>query len=828
MDDLFGGILLALAFVAIAALALALALVVLAACAAITAVWALCVGIGMFCTEFATAIRERGGARRLPRAPEPAFELYVLNQLFADFRHSIEHAAAALADVRKELSAFADRWSDGPTLPLSIGAVVGGYVGTALAALVGGIFGVLVGLVVGAAWVASWALIWMLRAADSVRRRVRRASYECPTDHERFSLPVYVCPACGAEHARLVPGRWGIFKRECECRRTALPTTVINGRQRVPQQCPSGHPMSGFLGFAENLPIAIVGGPSSGKSTFLAGALIELDQPDAGVALEPLSESRDAYSRLVDPMRAGTPPIKTTDEGLPALVAEVRGSGRSRALYAYDVAGEVYGAEDKVRGLRFLARSAGIAMLIDPFSIPRVAGDHADELTSQAQHILPSSEDPLRVYERLVATLKEAGVDTHKMPLAVIIAKSDACGIDREIEEFAASAGEGRGARAWLEANGAGNLVRAIDQQFKQVGWFSVSALGRMPSPGDSRPFAPRGALAPMLWILARRDIRPSAEAAASSAAKLTSGTATDFRLPTPTARAWRAAAGALAASALIALPAIFAATQINFSSGAENLAYGGTVASSGDSSDSTSSGDSNGSKDSSGDSSGGSAKHAKTYPMMSTAHTSKVYAQPSTDSAIVGETDDSTNRVAIVCTARGDSVDGTNLWDRIEEPRGYVSDSAINTGTHKAVARRCGGSRSVGGAVTTHRRASAPAAALRRHYARLNDGDYQGAFSMFSPSYRSQNPGWPGDRESADPRINIMKIGSAHYSGGGAEVYILFYARDRNPSPNSDTKCRRFEGSAHLIRVGGRWRFDPHANQYSARLAPGNSRCRS
>jgi hypothetical protein len=234
--------------------------------------------------NLASSVGQRGGARRVPQDPEPTFELYVLGQLFRDFRHAVAYAAVLLAGLRKQLGTFASRRS-GLNVALAVGAVTGGYVGTCVAAFVALPIAALVGLLVAGATAVSWGLIWLLRVADRVRRCVRRASYECPTDHERFSLPVYVCPACRAEHHRLVPGRWGILRRECQCGKAALPTTVMKRRQRVPQPCPWDHPMSGFLGFAENVPIALVGGRSSGKSAFLGGALLEIDTPDVGMLL---------------------------------------------------------------------------------------------------------------------------------------------------------------------------------------------------------------------------------------------------------------------------------------------------------------------------------------------------------------------------------------------------------------------------------------------------------------------------------------------------------------------------------------------------------------
>jgi Double-GTPase 2 len=668
--------------VTIVAIAIAVAVAILAVSATMTSAWALAQGVGSFSGRFSGSVRERGGSRRKPLAPEPAFELYVLRQLFADFRDSLAHAAGVLAGVRGRLTSFAERWSEGPTLPMSIGAVMGGYIGTAVAAVGGLLIGGLVGLVVLLATAGAWVLILLLRVAEAVRRRIRHASYECPVDHERFTLPVYLCPACGAEHSQLVPGRWGILKRECQCGKTALPTAVITGRQRVPQRCPSGHAMSGFLGFAENVPIAIAGGPSSGKSTFLAGALIELDSDKHGLSIDALSDSRDAYARLIDSMRAGIPPAKTTEERPPALVAELQGTGRARALYAYDVAGEVFGAVDKVRGLRFLSRSAGIALLIDPFSIAQVAQDHADELAPLATRVLPSAEDPMRVFERLVAALEEANADIAGLPLAVIVAKTDVCGIDKSIESLRSREHPGNAAKDWLNVNGAGNLVRAIEQRFKHVGWFSTSALGRLPDAGDSRPFVPRGTLEPLVWILEERHIQPSKRTTSGArAAELSTATAGDFPLPTALGRSWRAVASAVATSAFIAIPVALVATaggnntaRVAASAAAPSTLPQGpppTVA----------------------------AKprqwrllgYGQGYAKLRRAHAPDkvlIRARPQSRSRVVVSLPPG-RIITVTCTVGGR---GRTLWDHMSDPPGYVNDIFVNTHTHLPTAPTCAG----------------------------------------------------------------------------------------------------------------------------------------
>jgi hypothetical protein len=111
----------------------------------------------------------------------------------------------------------------------------------------------------------------------------------------------------------------------------------------------------------------------------------------------------------------------------------------------------------------------------------------------------------------------------------------------------------------------------------------------------------------------------------------------------------------------------------------------------------------------------------------------------------------------------------------------------------------------------------SNPADVLRRHFAALGSGRYQGAFHLMSPRYQSQNPSWPSDRASANPGINVISVDSPQYGSGSAQVPVDFYARDRNPTPGSDTQCRHFQGTANLSHSGGTWRYDPSGNSVTA-----------
>jgi hypothetical protein len=104
----------------------------------------------------------------------------------------------------------------------------------------------------------------------------------------------------------------------------------------------------------------------------------------------------------------------------------------------------------------------------------------------------------------------------------------------------------------------------------------------------------------------------------------------------------------------------------------------------------------------------------------------------------------------------------------------------------------------------------TSPSAVLRRHFERLNAGDYDGAFELLSSRYRADNPNWAAQPSRAKPVLNVAEVGPATFGRGTARVPIKFYGRDRVDTGRSDTQCRRFEGDARMVREGRAWRYDP------------------
>jgi hypothetical protein len=802
MDDLIGGLLMLMVAAVVIGALIAVALGMVAVSAGVGSLIVGLRGTAEFLASLTRRVRSRGGAARQPLAPEPAYELYVLGQLRRDLRSAADDAWAAMQSTRALTAQFAASHDEGVTLPLGIGALVGGYVGTAVGVVIGALLTLPVLIVAGVIIAGSWLLIGVLRGAEALRHRIRRTSYECPVDHERFPLPVYVCPSCGAEHRQLVPGRWGVIKRECECGKVALPTMVLNGRQRVPQRCPSGHSMAGIIGYAELLRVALVAGPRAGKSTFLAGALHELDKlSQAGtLALAVVDDSRSDFDAALDNLENGRLPEKTRVGGNPALVAEVQGGGRSRVLSLYDVAGESYVGDNEIRDLRFLEVPSGLVMLIDPLALDRLAADREDEIAAAQDRLRPSPVHPIRVLERMLGALHEAGAKVDKLPLAVVVGKTDALGIGDEITALEQSVGE-RAVPTWLESQGGGNFVRAVESDFGTVGWFHASALGRVPDPADRTAFVPSGTADPVLWLLRRNGVVPAATKFSPSQAadRLSGAVAEDFPPISSRGWAWRAIpAGVVSLIVMAGLAVGVVAAVRAISTGGPSSAYanrsGDTSSSSADTSGSSGSGS-------------GSGTSSKSYPLMDSSSSPVVRDAPSANGAVVGRV---SSDVVIVCTTQGDSVSGNTLWDRIESPSGFISDSEVNTGSSGPVARQCSGAElgSTAGAGTTA--GDRVVRVARQHLEALGSGRYDAAFALMSAAYRSANPNWPSERSNADPAVSVVSVGAPRVSGQRASVEADFFARDRNATPGSDTKCREFTGQMHFVRANGKWRYDP------------------
>lgn len=527
MDELIG-----LFFLIVAlgcAAMIAFAIFVLAA--TVATVCAFGAAVHAFTVTMGRSIVHRGGSAAVSGPGEPSFRAYYRRQIWRDLglsaRAGWTKARYEMAKARHWVASSHTTAGWNPKMrmlaewSLAAYTFVGLVIGAFLAAVIGLIPAVLVTLFATGAW----AVGAPLRTFERLRRRRTGAHFDCSSCHDRFPLPVYECPSCGVHHTELAPGPFGVLRHRCICG-ARLPAVQFKGRERLPSRCPSGHDLGEGVGTVRTFHVPVAGGPSTGKSTFLAAALMELEDVAARKELATTVQrtSRDDYDVAINAMRAGVTPPKTSGVP-PAMVAEVRGSAKSALLYAYDVAGEMYAEEDELRRDPAHGLAEGVILLVDPFALDRVRTDLEDEIDATPE-LGASAEAPQRMLERLIGVLEEKGVELRKVGASVCVTKTDALGVGDDIAA-APGADDHERTRAWLEQQGAGNFLCATEGAFGTVRFFGVSALGRMPGTGDG-PFAPSGALEPLLWLLARAGVVPvaagSAEttrshAAASSAA---------------------------------------------------------------------------------------------------------------------------------------------------------------------------------------------------------------------------------------------------------------------------------------------------------------------
>jgi hypothetical protein len=348
----------------------------------------------------------------------------------------------------------------------------------------------------------------------------------CPDCHSRNPLAEYFCPKCGSVHRRLIPSSYGILYRTCKCGEK-LPATFFLQRGRLPAACPDCKRMLGGLIEVRKVFIPVFGGPAVGKSSFLLVVLRELTEhwapprgfavtfPDSGVD----SEIHRAWQNLAK----GLPPAKTVTNLPRALNVQVDHFGQEgRLLYLYDPAGEAFGETEGLQLHKYQDYLSGLVFLIDPFSIQEVREIYADRLPRVENALKPSHLPAEDAFARILIGMEEHfGLEKGarvKKPVAVVINKIDAFGLEQRLGEPAvqarlraapapadAEAIRNQNVREQLVRWGLSDLVHQLETRCTLVRYFACTSLGRMPD-GTARPLEGRGVLEPLLWILESSD----------------------------------------------------------------------------------------------------------------------------------------------------------------------------------------------------------------------------------------------------------------------------------------------------------------------------------
>jgi len=378
-------------------------------------------------------------------------------------------------------------------------------------------------LSLGGIWVLAMAVSFLLALTEKAVILSRAGYAKCPHAecHEPVPLPIFMCPECGEEHDRLVPGRFGVLMRTCKCGDGRLPTLFWLGKGRLRSICPSCRkPMREEL-FGGSVHVPIYGGPSTGKTMYMMAATWELLEGKVpGLQARLIDEASDrAYSKHWKPdFESGRVREKTARPFPDAfLLATRRGVGLPTSVYLYDPAGEALLNESDLDAHRFMNYFDGLALLIDPLSLPSFAARYR-ELGGPDLTPTTSRAHPEETITRVVNLLERLGKLSRRrgsgQRVAVVFSKADVPGFAQEVGirvSDSAEVGidwEALGAdnssllREWL-AKHEPHLLQILETRFTEMRFFAVSALGHIPQTG--RGFSPRKVMEPLGWLLSKR-----------------------------------------------------------------------------------------------------------------------------------------------------------------------------------------------------------------------------------------------------------------------------------------------------------------------------------
>jgi Double-GTPase 2 len=317
----------------------------------------------------------------------------------------------------------------------------------------------------------------------------------------------------------------------CDCRASTYPVCPIC-HSRLPQ----------LFAEADSHSLALIGTKDSGKSHYIAVVLHELDHrvgPRLDGSLMLLDEhtrtrvTTELLPRLYKEGVVLAPTqqaqLASSPVSLPLVARLSLGMGKNMRhsnLVFFDAAGEDLESLSVLeREARYVTQSDGLILLVDPLQIPAIR----NEITDIEERDLPAlSTDPKTMLTRLTALLREArGIASDKqieMPLAITLSKLDAIRGLLPADHPALGAIHPNGAYDRQGARNLSDTLRAdlaawlgegfdrfVAQNFANVGYFAMSALGEAPAGGRiTHGVAPYRVEEPVLWMLDRWGALPA------------------------------------------------------------------------------------------------------------------------------------------------------------------------------------------------------------------------------------------------------------------------------------------------------------------------------
>jgi len=447
----------------------------------------------------------------LPSTPDPAIEHYWFGKAYRDLWAVIRVSGTLNLDTAKDYWAKTSikedtevkTWVKRIFFAMSAGMVL--LFGTAFWLILVPVHIMIVAviaLLVGASFV-------IVRLMESTYLRTRGWRAYCKACKNLMPIPVYKCPSCGEAHRNLVPSRYGILHRQCNCGEK-LPCCFFSGRLKIAGFCPNpncNESVSAADLQSSNTVIAFVGSPSSGKSAFLtaaARALLTIEAPRREWTVN-FSDSEDKrrYDTLMTDIHKFKGTVKTAYVSHPAYKFDIDGVSKvskRTQLFLCDIAGETFRDQSDRLGLhsQFL-NSMGTILIIDPFSFPKVLDRYRSQLDGIGKVNQVAREEPRMLLSIFISGLRDYfGLQTGalwKKPVAIVLSKSDLCKIGEEITKNGA---DSKTIIDWIRLNDGDEFLSSCAAHFAKYQFFSISSLTES---ADDVTICTSSALMPVNWI---------------------------------------------------------------------------------------------------------------------------------------------------------------------------------------------------------------------------------------------------------------------------------------------------------------------------------------
>ena len=351
---------------------------------------------------------------------------------------------------------------------------------------------------------------------DLIFRKIKQLSNTCSNCQHKIKIPVYICPRCGVEHTKLIPSKYGIFKRKCNCGEK-LPTIFLTGREKLESKCPYCDIDLGDTAHVD-ITIPVVGGPSAGKTCYIHMAMADIEKNaynDHKLEYEyDINNSTDEYAINMSYLNDGSVPAKTSDMRLRFYRFYLKPKRAFKHLISLcDVGGEIYDDSASLGEQIAFTHTKAFMMIIDPLSITEYRKEL--EKTVDVAQYGPSAKEIDEVLTMLITTLENmCGISSKEMmnrDVAIVFSKADIPGLNEKIGNIAVarymannpgvSRLEAQNAvcEEFLKEYDEYGFINAVKSKFKVVQYFTCSALGHNE---DGSQFVSSGVSDPVYWII--------------------------------------------------------------------------------------------------------------------------------------------------------------------------------------------------------------------------------------------------------------------------------------------------------------------------------------